>query len=96
MFLSSLINIGSTVADIQGKGTNGRLVLMGRKKENLCSKALEEQSKAPRKPRLPSDSSEESWDTGSEAKIQKTSIMFPPTESNQNTHTHTHTHTRVL
>ena len=60
-----------------------------------------EQSNAPRKPRLPSDSSEDSWDTGSKAKMQKTSIMFPPTESNQDTHTythtqaHTHTHTHT-
>lgn len=39
MFWSSLIDVDSPVAGIQGNGTNGRWVLMGRKKENLCSKA---------------------------------------------------------
>lgn len=50
-----------------------------------AARRVEEQSKAPR---LPSESSAESWETGSEAKMQKASIMFPPTESNQDTPTH--------
>ena len=69
MLWSSLIDIDSTVADIQGKGTNGRWVLMGRKKENLCSKAYGRAEQSTQKNRLSSDGFKESWDTGSEAKM---------------------------
>ena len=44
-------------------------------------------AKHPENPGYP-QSSAESWETGSEAKMQKASIMFPPTESNQDTPTH--------
>ena len=49
MFWSSLIDPDSTVADIEGRGSNGKWVLMGRKKENLCSKACGRAKQSTRK-----------------------------------------------
>ena len=72
---SSLVDkVGSAITGIQGMGTNGRWVLMGKKEENLNSKACWT-------PGLFSDDSEDNWDSGGEMKMQKTNIILP-TENN--------------
>lgn len=61
------------------------------KRKISAARHVEEQSKAPGKPRLPSESSEESWDTGSEAKMQRPVSCFPQLKVIK-----THPHTRKI